>query len=225
MHPPDDGPAVLERNSCMVRDRGEELGLVRREGRVAIADELPDLSAFPAQREPDRVRTGSALRPRDLAVLEHERRAGRGDRGHGRLHDRAQRLLEVQRLGDRLGYLRQRLELSHSLLGVLVQLRVLDRLCDLARNGHQEVDLGLVELTGPLGAHVQRPSSRSLARIGTARMDWYCSSRRFGKLLKRGSRWASFGIITGTRSAAAAPVMPSRAHLRNPGHLVHPCSA
>ena len=53
------------------------------------------------------------------------------------------------------------------------------------------------------------PSSRSRARIGTARIDSYWASRRFGKCLKRGSRCAARGIMTGARSAAAVPVIPS----------------
>ena len=58
------------------------------------------------------------------------------------------------------------------------------------------------------------PSSRSRARIGTARIDSYSSSGRFGNCLKRGSRCASRGIITGARSAAATPVIPSPGRIR-----------
>ena len=41
------------------------------------ATSSPICAALPAQRRPHRVLAGAALRPRDLAVLEHERRAGR----------------------------------------------------------------------------------------------------------------------------------------------------
>jgi hypothetical protein len=72
-------------------------------------------------------------------------------------------------------------------LGLGVELRVLDRLRDLRRDREQQLDLVLREL-----ARVRRlsaPSSRSpRARIGTARIDWYSSSGRLGKFLKRGSR-------------------------------------
>ena len=72
------------------------------------------------------------------------------------------------------------------------------------------------------------PARRSRARIGTARIDSYWSSGRFGKALKRGSRSASAGIITGARSAAAVPVIPSPDRMRGrrviPSTLV-PCVA
>src|SRR5919197_417600 len=45
------------------------------------------------------------------------------------------------------------------------------------------------------------PSSvPSRVRIGTARIDWYSSSGRLGKCLKRGSRWASAASITGAHA-------------------------
>ncbi len=59
------------------------------------------------------------------------------------------------------------------------------------------------------------PSSRSpRARIGTARIDSYSSSGRFGKFLNRGSRFACAAIITGARSSAAEPVIPSPGRMR-----------
>ena len=66
--------AVLQRHRRVVCDRLEQLPILGREGRVAIDDQLPDLTALPAQRQPDRVRAGAPLRPGDTAVLEHERR-------------------------------------------------------------------------------------------------------------------------------------------------------
>src|SRR5436305_1164614 len=59
------------------------------------------------------------------------------------------------------------------------------------------------------------PSSvPSRIRIGTARIDSYSSSGRFGKFLKRGSRCACDSSITGARAAAADPVIPSPGRIR-----------
>ena len=134
--------AVLERDRGMVRDRLEELPVLVGERDVAVADELADLAPLPAQRQAHGVAAGAALRPRDLAVLEHERGARRVDRRHGRRHDRLERLLEVQRLRDGLGDLRERLQLVDAALRLGVQLRVLDRLRDLGGDRHEQVDLG-----------------------------------------------------------------------------------
>ena len=125
-------------------------------GRIAVGHELADLAALPAQRQPHRVRAGAALRPCDAAVLEHERRARRVDGVHRRLDDRLERLLEVERLGDRLRDPRQRLELGHAPLGRGVQACVLDRLRHLAGDADEELDLGLRELTGLQRADVDR---------------------------------------------------------------------
>ena len=127
-----------------------------RERRGAVGDELADLAAAPAQRLADRVRVGAALRPRDRAVLEHERGARRRERVHRRLDDRLERLLEVERLGDRLGDPRQRLELVDAALGLLVELRVLDRLRDLRRDREQQVDLVVAEVARLPRADVER---------------------------------------------------------------------
>ena len=91
-----------------------------------------------------------------FAVLEHERGPGRATRVHRRLHDRLERLLEVERLGDRLGDPRQRLELLDAPLRLRVELRVLDRLRDLRRDREQQVDLGLGELARLARADVER---------------------------------------------------------------------
>ena len=62
-----DRAPVLERHSRMPRDRGEEALLLGDERRVAVADELADCPAAPAQRKPDRVRactsSGQAIVP------------------------------------------------------------------------------------------------------------------------------------------------------------------
>src|SRR5262249_62039905 len=107
-----DRPPVLERDGGMVGDRPEERSLFIGEGGVAVAPELPDLPALPAERHPDRVLPGATFGPRDLAVLEDERGPRRTDRVHRRLDDRLQRLLEVERLGYRLRDPRERLELA-----------------------------------------------------------------------------------------------------------------
>ncbi len=110
----------------------------------------------PAQRQPHGVGAGTALGPRDAAVLEHDRGPGGVGRLDGRLHDRLERLLQVERLRDRLRDAGERLELVHPPLRLRVQLRVLDRLRDLAGDRHQQVDLGLRERARLAGAHVER---------------------------------------------------------------------
>ncbi len=147
---------VLERYRRMVCDRLEESLVVVREGRVAVADELADLPPFPAQGQTYGVRSRPALRPGDLPVLEHERRAGRMQRLHGRSHDRLERLLEIERLGDRFGDAGERLELGNPPLRALVQLGVLDCLRHLRRDGDEELDLGVREHARLPGADVER---------------------------------------------------------------------
>ena len=184
---------VLERDCGVVRDRLEQGAIVVGERRVAVANELADLPPLPPQRQAQRVSPGAALGPRDLAVLEHERGAGRPHRGDRRLHDRLERLLQIQRLGDGLRDLRERLELVHPPLRVGVELRVLDRLRDLRRDRDEQVDLGLGVLARARVRTLSAPSSFSRARIGTARIDSYSSSGRFGNCLKRESRCADDG--------------------------------
>ena len=96
------------------------------------------------------------LGPRDRAVLEHERRAGRVDRVHRRLHDLLERLLEVERVGDGLRDARERLELGHAPLGVVVEPRVVDRLRHLRGDREQQVDLALVVRARLARAQVER---------------------------------------------------------------------
>ena len=99
---------------------------------------------------------GRPFRPRDLAVLEHERGAGGVHGRDRRLHDRLQRLLEVERLGDGLGDARERLQLVHAPLRVGVELRVLDRLRDLRRDREQQVGLRLGVVARRARADVER---------------------------------------------------------------------
>ncbi len=75
---------------------------------------------------------------------------------HRRLHDRLERLLEVERLGDRLGDPRERLELHDAPLGARIELRVLDRLRNLRGDRDEQLDLGLGELARLASAHVER---------------------------------------------------------------------
>ena len=108
------------------------------------------------------VRARPTLRPRDLPVLEHERRARRVQRLHRRLHDRLERLLEVERLRDGLRDARERLELGDAPLGALVELRVLDRLRDLRGDRDEQLDLGVGER-----ARLARPDvERALELVG-----------------------------------------------------------
>ena len=145
-HTAHDGAPVLERDGGLLGDRAEQLAVGLGERGRAVGHELADLPAAPPQRLPDRVRVGLALRPGDRAVLEHERRTGRRERVHGRLHDRLERLLQVERLRHGLGDPRQRLQLVHAALRLLVELRVLDRLRHLGCDHEQQVDLLLGEL-------------------------------------------------------------------------------
>ena len=96
--------------------------------------------------------SGQAIAP----VLEHDRGAGRVDRLDGRLDDRLERLLEVERLRDGLRDPGERLELVHAPLRLRVQLRVLDRLRHLPGDRHQQVDLRLRERPRLPGADVER---------------------------------------------------------------------
>src|SRR6266498_4115484 len=77
--------SVLESDGSMVGDRREQLTVVARERGVAVADELADLTSPPAQRQPLGVRAGAALGPRDLAVLEDDRKSTRLNSSHVRI--------------------------------------------------------------------------------------------------------------------------------------------
>ncbi len=69
-----DRAPVLQRDRRVVRDRLEQRLVVARERRVAVADELADLPSFPAQGHAYGIGARAALGPRDLPVLENERR-------------------------------------------------------------------------------------------------------------------------------------------------------
>ena len=105
-------------------------------------------------------RSGSRIacapgRPSGQAMFPSSRTSaapGRADRLHRRLHDRLERLLEVERLRDRLRDPRERLELRDPRLRIGIELRVLDRLRDLGGDRDEQVDLGLREL-----ARLDRP--------------------------------------------------------------------
>ena len=163
-------PPVLECDRRMVGDRREQRSLVVGEGAVLVGDELADLAALPAEGRPHGERPGAALRPRDLAVLEHERGAGRGDGRHRRLDDRLERLLQVERFRDGLRDPGERLELLDAALRGRVELRVLDRLGNLRGDRKQELDLAVAEDPWAAGADVQRPLER-LAREDRHRED------------------------------------------------------
>ena len=99
--------------------------------------ELIDITAEVRRAvEESGVRSGTAFRPGDPPVLEHDCSARRVDRLDRRLHDRLERLLQIERLRDGLGDAGQRLELVHAPWRLRVQLRVLDRLRHLARDRH-----------------------------------------------------------------------------------------
>ena len=117
------------------------------------------------------MRRRDALGPRDPAVVEHERRAGRAERVHRRLDDRLERLLEVQRVLHRLGDARERLELVHAPLRLRVELRVLDRLRHLRGDREQQLDLVLGERARLAGADVERAFERAVARQDRHRQD------------------------------------------------------
>ena len=124
--------------------------------------------------------------------------------------------------GHGLGDPRQRLELVHAVLRLRVELRVLDRLRDLRRDRDEQVDLASVNVAGRSVRTLSAPSSRpSRATIGTARIDSYWSSGRFGNDLKRGSRCASPRSSPARAPLRPAPVIPSPgSHARRARHLL-----
>ena len=149
-------PPVLERDRRVARDRAEQRAVLAGERRVAVADELADLPPLPAQRNPHRVLARLALRPHDLAVLEHQRRPRGVERVDRRLDDSLERLLQVERLRDRLGDAREGLQLADPPLRLGVELGVLDRLRHLRGDRDEEVDLGRRELARLSRPDVQR---------------------------------------------------------------------
>ena len=163
------------------------------------------------------------FRPDDLAVVEHERRAGRAQGVDRRLDNRLQRLLEVERLGHGLGDPRQRLELVDPALRLRVELRVLDRLRDLGRDRQEQLDLGRAELARLPCPDVQRArellpgqdghrEDRLVLVLGEVR-------ERLEALVQVCLRWDHHGRPRlGRRPGDALP----RAHPRAAGHLLDP---
>ena len=173
---------VLERDGSVVRDRLEQGAVVVGEGVSRSQTSSPICRRFQRSGSADGVgarrgpRATRSCRPRARA-----RRRSRRHRGDRRLHDRLERLLQVERLGDGLRDLRERLELVHPPLRVGVELRVLDRLRDLG--GDRDAAGRSRPRCSSRAARVRTfsaPSSFSRARIGTARIDSYSSSGRFG---------------------------------------------
>jgi hypothetical protein len=102
------------------------------------------------------VSAGASFRPSDLPVLEDECGPRGADGVDGRGHDRLERLLQVERLGNGLGDTRKRLELGNASLSLAVELGVLDRLRDLVGDRDEEFDLVLCELARRDRADVER---------------------------------------------------------------------
>ena len=164
-------------------------------------------------------------RPSGHATLPSSRTSaapGRAERLHGRLDDRLERLLEVERVRHGLGDPRQRLELDHAPLGRLVEPGVLDRLADLRGDGEQEVDLGGRELARAARAHVERPlellaredrdgEDRLVLVLGQVRER--AEARVEVRLRGQHHRRALLGRDAGDPLA--------RPQLRDAGHLVH----
>ena len=189
--------------------------VVVRERRVAVADELADLPALPAQRQAhgvgarrapparrsSRPRARAPLRsrgatpssssrspratPRGRATPRPPRRSARAPRARRRAAARARRASRARSSARPATAIATRSSISSS-----------------------------VNSRGSRVRTLSAPSSVSRATIGTARIDSYSSSGRFGKCLKRGSRCACAAIITGARSAAATPVIPSPGRIR-----------
>ena len=128
----------------------------------------------PAQRQcaPRGRRHGPRARRSGRPRARARRRSRRSDVDRRR-DDRLERLLEVERLGDRLRDPRQRLELVHAALCGLVELRVLDRLRHLGGDRHEQLDLGLGERRAARGcARSARPRAcraRGSGRRGSTR--------------------------------------------------------
>ena len=216
---------VLEGNRGMVGDRLEQRPLFVGEGRVAVADELPDSAALPAQRQANGVRAGAALRPGDLPVLEHEGGTCRAQRLHRGLHDGLERLLEVERLGDRLGDPRERLELGDAALGALVEACVLDRLCHLRRDRDEEVHLRVGEGTRLARPHVERAFELLPREDGHGEDRLVLVFAKVRKLLEARVEMRLLGDhdrrAFGRRRSRDSLARP---HARRPRHLLDPAS-
>ena len=184
-------PAVLERHRRLVRDRIEQLAIVVVERGVAIDDELADLASAPAQGQSNRVLSRPPFGPGDAAVLEHNRGPGRAERLDGGLHDRFERLLQIEALGDRLRDASERLELFDPAPSLSEQLRVLDRLPDLRGDRLEQTDLGVTERTRLARSDVQGALERvsSEDRDGEDRLVVV-----LGQVGKRLEAWVEVGL-------------------------------
>ena len=148
------GAPVLEGDGRVVRDRLEQRASSSVNGVSWSATSSPISRRF--QRSGVRTaclpaRLGHAMRPSSRTSA-----APVADGVHRRLDDRLERLLEVEGLGDRFGDLCERLELGDPALCLGVELRVDDRLRDLARDRLEQLDLVLPELARLARAHVER---------------------------------------------------------------------
>ena len=166
--------AVLERDGCVVAIDVSSARSSAVKGVSRSKTSSPICRRFQRSGSRTACAPGASFGPGDVAVLEHERGTGRTDRLHRRLDDRLEGLLQVERLGDGLGDLRQRLQLGDAPLRLRVELRVLDRLRDLCGDGDEQLDLVVRESRGSSVRTFSAPASRSRARIGTARIDSYC---------------------------------------------------
>ena len=186
---------------CAIDERS--CAVVVRERHVPVADELADLPPLPAKRHPDGVPRRPGPRARRSSVVEHDRRARGAQRLHGRLDDRLERLLDVERLRDCLGDRPERLELPHPPLGLRVQLRVLDREGDLRGDREQQVDLALREFVRLARAYVQRALELLAGedRHGEDRLVLVLAEVR--ERLEAGVEVRLAGSMTGSRVSAA----------------------
>ena len=216
-----DRAAVLERDGGMVRDRLEQRPLLVGERPVAVGHELADLAPLPAQRRPDGVGAGLPFRPRDPAVLQHERGPGRLHRAHRRLDDGLERLLQVEGLRDGLGDARERLELGNAPLRLGIELRVDDRLGDLARDRLQQLDLVRAELARLAGADVERTRQLVARQDRDGEDRFVLRFRQVRELLPArvevGVRGDRDGSALGSRGAGDPLARP---HARAARHLV-----
>ena len=206
---------MLERDGRLVGDRVEELPVVVGERRVAVDDELADRPARAS---------GAAAAPRARPRGPRARRCAR-PRGRPRPPSRgATRLSSARspratprdratpRPPPRSGRAPRARRPAAAPARRASRARSTAPTCEAI-----DVSSAISASVNARGSRVRTlsaPSSTSRARIGTARIDSYWSSRRFGNALKRGSRCARSAIMIGSRSAAATPVIPSPRRMR-----------
>ena len=129
--------------------------------------------------------------------------------------DRLERLLEVERLRDRLGDPRERLELVDPAPRLRVELRVLDRLPDLRGDRREQRDLCVGERPRLARADVERALEHVAGedRDREDRLVLVLTEVR-ERLEARVEMRAATAIMIGSRSAAATPVIPSPRRMR-----------